>query len=236
MNLKELEKLAGKHPLKVELEEAIREIQLLREEHIRIHNRLHGNKKNDKGNDNNKWKVVGKKGIKLKIKKSVKATVESPNPFAVLLDECSSSTDKETEVKKEHISRMSSLESISPPLVTPARANTPTEAKQSAALARPQIVGGSLATYSAVDTARTVNNSHSRNNEVGQPNGRLRQLSETSRNSLPPTKLPFRPGRMPPETPVMAIPPTPPPTAAGDGMRKGGRVHLQPLTIRKTSN
>lgn len=57
---------------------------------------------------------------------------------------------------------MSSKESVSPPLVTPARANTPTEAKHSAALVRPQMVGGSLATYSAahVDTARVKNISY----------------------------------------------------------------------------
>ncbi|KAG7163076.1 uncharacterized protein LOC121873234 [Homarus americanus] len=137
-----------------------------------------------------------------------------------------------------HLSPTSSVESISPPLVTPARANTPTEAKQSAALVRPQMVGGSLATYSAVDTARTTNISYSRNSDsfIGPINTRLRQLPETSRTALPPPKPPFRPAKVPPDTRRNDLPLTPPPTATVEGHRKSGRVHLQPLTIRKFSN
>ncbi|XP_071518695.1 uncharacterized protein [Panulirus ornatus] len=136
------------------------------------------------------------------------------------------------------MSRISSLDSISPPLVTPARANTPTEARHSAAIARPQMVGGSLATYSAVDTTRSTSDSYRRASDsvVGQPvTVRRLQLPETSRTVLPPTKLPYRSPMGLPESKMMDLPITPPPTGTVEGLRKGGRIHLQPLTIRKSS-
>lgn len=136
------------------------------------------------------------------------------------------------------MSRISSLESISPPLVTPARANTPTEARHSAALARPQMVGGSLATCSAVDTARSSGDASTRASDalMAPPAaGRLLHLPETSRTVLPPTKLPYRPPVGLAEPKMKDLPLTPPPVAALEGLRKGGRIHLQPLMIRKSS-
>ncbi|KAK4309392.1 hypothetical protein Pmani_018969 [Petrolisthes manimaculis] len=137
------------------------------------------------------------------------------------------------------MSRVSSQESLSPPLVTPARANTPTEATQSAALARPQMVGGSLATNLAVEIAKTVNNSHSHSplleGRSAHPlKPQLSQFPEASRSVLPPPRLPFRSPRPPAEPTVRDLPRTPPPTAS-EGMRRGGRVHLEPLTVRKVS-
>ncbi|XP_050715115.1 uncharacterized protein LOC126997927 isoform X2 [Eriocheir sinensis] len=122
-------------------------------------------------------------------------------------------------------------ESLSPPLVTPARANTPTEARHSAAMVRPQMVGGSLATNSTVDTARTVNNYGHGQDVVGNAltkKKQLTQLPEPSRSGLPPP---------PPRLSLRGSldTPTPAPTNEGAG-RKMGRVHLQPLSVRKTSN
>lgn len=136
------------------------------------------------------------------------------------------------------LSRVSSQESLSPPLVTPARANTPTEATQSAALVRPQMVGGSLATNLTVDTAKSVNNNHRRLLEglsTHSPKSQLPYFPEATRTILPPPRLPFRSPRPPTEPTVRDLPLTPPPTAATEGMRRGGRVHLEPLTVRKTS-
>ncbi|KAK3881715.1 hypothetical protein Pcinc_013870 [Petrolisthes cinctipes] len=138
------------------------------------------------------------------------------------------------------MSRVSSWESLSPPLVTPARANTPTEATQSAALARPQMVGGSLATNLAVEIAKTVNNSHSHSRlheglSAHPLKSHLPQFPEASRTVLPPPRLPFRSPRPPAEPTVRDLPRTPPPTAASEGMRRGGRVHLEPLAAKKVS-
>ncbi|XP_068209512.1 uncharacterized protein [Palaemon carinicauda] len=127
-----------------------------------------------------------------------------------------------------------SLDSISPPPVTPARANTPTGAKHSAALAKPQIVGGSLATNSAVELAasRSLSSSRGANFIGSRETKKTRAISEGSRNALlqPP---PW--GALPPDYKDLDIPTAPPPSAIGEIQRKNGKIHLEPLTIRKTS-
>lgn len=113
---------------------------------------------------------------------------------------------------------------MSPPLVTPARANTPTEAKHSAALVRPQIVGGSLVTYSAVDdtpiTQETRNDTHQIRHRRTVDEAARSVLSKGSRSLGPP-----------PDALSVAV--TASVVPVGE-MRKGGRVHLQPL-VKKTS-
>ncbi|XP_063586009.1 uncharacterized protein LOC134763466 [Penaeus indicus] len=113
----------------------------------------------------------------------------------------------------------SSPESISPPLVTPARANTPTEAKHSAALVRPQIVGGSLATYSAVEDASPPRHAAEGPERIAVGEAARNILSKGSRSLGPP----------PPEPSAVAIV-----VPGAESLRKGGRVHLQPL-MKKTS-
>ncbi|XP_063882265.1 uncharacterized protein LOC135112143 isoform X1 [Scylla paramamosain] len=92
------------------------------------------------------------------------------------------------------LSRVSSQDSLSPSLVTPARANTPTEARHSAALVRPQMVGGSLATNSTVDTAKTSTTQGQGQDVLGNltKKRQLSQLPESSRAALPPPRLSFR--------------------------------------------
>ncbi|XP_027209120.2 uncharacterized protein [Penaeus vannamei] len=113
----------------------------------------------------------------------------------------------------------SSPESISPPLVTPARANTPTEAKHSAALVRPQIVGGSLATYSAVEDTPPSRPAAEGAQKIAVGEAARNILSKGSRSLGPP----------PPEPSAVPIV-----VPGAESLRKGGRVHLQPL-VKKTS-
>lgn len=91
------------------------------------------------------------------------------------------------------------------------------------------MVGGSLATNSTVDTARTVNNYGHGQDVVGNPMTKKKQptqLTEPSRPGLPP----------PPRLSLRGSLDTPTPANEGAG-RKMGRVHLQPLSVfRKTSN
>lgn len=85
---------------------------------------------------------------------------------------------------------------------------------------RPQIVGGSLATYSAVEDTppRPGHESHQRIS-VGEASRNI--LSKGSRSLGPP----------PPEPITPAVPIVVP---GAEALRKGGRVHLQPL-VKKTS-
>ncbi|XP_064104450.1 LOW QUALITY PROTEIN: uncharacterized protein LOC135214268 [Macrobrachium nipponense] len=127
-----------------------------------------------------------------------------------------------------------SLDSISPPPVTPARANTPTGARHSAVLAKPQIVGGSLATNSAVKrtSSRSLSSSRGANFKGSKEPKKTRAMSEGSRNALlqPP---PW--GALPPDYRDLDIPTAPPPSAIGDTHRKNGKIHLEPLAVRKTT-
>lgn len=104
-------------------------------------------------------------------------------------------------------------------MVTPARANTPTEAKHSAALVRPQIVGGSLATYSAVEDTPPSRPAAEGAQKIAVGEAARNILSKGSRSLGPP----------PPEPSAVPIV-----VPGAESLRKGGRVHLQPL-VKKTS-
>ncbi|XP_045117116.1 uncharacterized protein LOC123507893 isoform X2 [Portunus trituberculatus] len=99
------------------------------------------------------------------------------------------------------------------------------------------MVGGSLATNSTVDTAKTSTTQGQGQDVLGNltKKRQLSHLPDSSRAALPPPRLSLRSARVPQESLVRDLPRTPPPTAS-EGVRRVGRVHLEPLGVRKSSH
>ncbi|KAK7070603.1 hypothetical protein SK128_008964 [Halocaridina rubra] len=141
-----------------------------------------------------------------------------------------------------------SQESFSPTLATPARANTPTGAENSAALSRPQIVGGSLATNTTVEAPKPMSTlgdgtqlQGNQNGGYHRPRSRTRTQIEGSKIALQPPPRANRLLGLPPEhsaleQSIIEFPLAPPPSAAIESHRRPSKVHLQPLSIRKASH